>query len=74
MPQRRGFVVLGLRALRPLTAFKMPRTLNVSKICPDDCFLEFQSGGAQVCQKLVEKSEKKKTTLSGQIFKFSTNF
>ena len=30
---------------RPLQHSKMPRTPNLPKICPDDCFSGFQSGG-----------------------------
>ena len=41
-----------LRALRPLTAFKRPRTPNLSRSCPDDCFSGFQSGGPKFVKNL----------------------
>ena len=50
--------VLGpdLRNLFPLTAFKNdPKTPDLSKICPSDCFWGFQSGGQKflkICQNL----------------------
>ena len=55
----------------PLQHLKMPRTPNLSKICPDDCFSGFQSGGPKFVKNL---SKIWKTTISRQIFKFSTNF
>ena len=58
-----------LRALFPLTAFKNARTPSLSKICPDDCFSGFQSGGPKFVKNV---SENWKTTISGQIFKIST--
>ena len=41
----------------PLQHSKMPRTLNLSRICPRDCFWGFQSGGLEFvknCQNLSE--------------------
>ena len=55
----------------PLQHSKTPRTPNLSKICPDDCFSGFQSGGPKFVKNL---SKNWKTTISGQIFNFSTNF
>ena len=44
--------VLGLRTLFRLWAFKMPRTPNLSKIYPSDCFWGFQSGGLKFVKNL----------------------
>ena len=49
---------------------KMPRTPNLSKICPD-CCSGFQSGGPKFAKSL---SKIMKPTISGQIFRISRNF
>ena len=49
---------------------KTPRTPNLSKIYPDDCFSGFQSGDPN----LQQMSKNWKTTISGKNFNFSTNF
>ena len=36
----------------PLQHSKAPRTLNLSKICPSDCFWESQSGGLEFVKNL----------------------
>ena len=36
----------------PLQHSKMPRTPNLFKICPDNCFLGFQSGGLKFVKNL----------------------
>ena len=55
----------------PLQHSKTPRTPNLSKVCPDDCFSGFQSGGPKFVKNL---SNNWKLAISGQIFKFSANF
>ena len=47
---------LELRTLFPLQHSKTPRTPNLSKICPDDCFSGFQSGDpklSKICPEIV---------------------
>ena len=44
----------------------MPRTPNLSKICPDDCFSGFQPGGPKFIKKKVLNK-----TISGQLLNFS---
>ena len=55
----------------PYSIQKAPRTPNLSKICPDDCFSGFQSGGLKFVKKL-SKNDNFRTNF--QIFdKFLTN-
>ena len=54
----------------PLQHSKMPRTPNLSKICPDDCFARFRS----ICRKFVEILSKDSFRTNFQFFgKFLTN-
>ena len=52
------FLFLGLRNPFPLTAFKTPRTPNLSKICPSDCFWGFQAGGQKFVKNLSKFEER----------------
>ena len=59
--------------LSPYSIQKRPKTPNLSKICPDDCFSGFQSG-TQICQKFVENLKICPEIVVFQIFdKFLTN-
>ena len=55
----------------PLQHSKTPRTPNLSKICPDDCFSGFPSGGRKFVQNL---SKIWKFVWKLSFFKFLTNF
>ena len=67
-------VVWGCEPFFPLQRSKTPRTPNLSKICPDDCFSGFQSGGTQICQKFVENLKNDNFRTNFQIFdKYLTN-